>query len=137
VPANRASLKLISVLEDIASEDPAAMRIAELADLIKSEYFRLEDEELRVLNERFHAEHLGLLRPDLPLLTREAVERFKHRHRIGVWDADALENTFAYVGGELQVTAWLARAQKIITHLPQAEATKELLNLDLGAQDRD
>jgi len=31
----------------------------------------------------------------------------------------------------------LARAQKIITHLPQAEATKELLNLDLGAQDRD
>jgi len=137
VPANRAALKLISVLEDIASEDPAAMRIAELADLIKSEYFRLEDEELRVLNERFHAEHLGLLRPDLPLLTREAVERFKHRHRIGVWDADALENTFAYVGGELQVTAWLARAQKIITHLPQAEATKELLNLDLGAQDRD
>ncbi len=113
------------------------MRILELADLIKSEYFRLEDAELQVLNERFHAEHLGLLRPDLPLLTREAVESFKNRHRIGMWDADALENAFAYVGGELQVTAWLARAQKIITNLPQAEATKELLNLDAGAQDRD
>jgi ATP-dependent helicase/DNAse subunit B len=137
VPANRAALKLIALLEAIASEDPAAMRIAELADLIKSEYFRLEDEELQVLNERFNAEHLGLLRTDMPLLTREAVERFKNRHRIGMWDADALENTFAYVGGELQVTGWLARAQKIITNLPQAEATKELLNLDSGAQDRD
>src|SRR5688572_21656538 len=137
VPANRAALKLIALLEAVAAEDPAAMRIAELADLIKSEYFRLEDEELQVLNERFDAEHLGLLRTDMPLLTREAVERFKNRHGIGTWDADALENTFAYVGGELQVTAWLARAQKIITNLPHAEATKELLNLDLGAQDRD
>ena len=137
VPANRAALKLIALLEGIANEDPAVTRVAELADLIKSEYFRLEDEELQVLNDRFHAEHLGLLRPDLPLLTREAVERFKVRHRIGMWDADALENTFAYVGGDLQVTAWLARAQKIITNLPQAEATKELLNLDPGAQDRD
>jgi len=137
VPANRAALKLIGLLEVVASEDPAAMRILELADLIKSEYFRLEDAELEVLNERFHAEHLGLLRPDMPLLTREAVERFKNRHRIGMWDADALENAFAYVGGELQVTAWLARAKKIITNLPHAEATKELLNLDAGAQDRD
>ena len=137
VPANRAALKLIALLEAIASEDEAAMRIVELADLIKSEYFRLEDAELQTLNERFHAEHLGLLRADMPLLTREAVESFKNRHRIGMWDADALENAFAYVGGELQVTAWLARAQKLITNLPQAEATKELLNLDPGAQDRD
>jgi len=137
VPANRAALKLIGLLEAVGSEDPAAMRILELADLIKSEYFRLEDTELQVLNDRFHAEHLGLLRPDMPLLTREAVEGFKNRHRIGMWDADALENAFAYVGGELQVAAWLARAQKIITNLPQAEATKELLNLDAGAQDRD
>jgi ATP-dependent helicase/DNAse subunit B len=137
VPANRAALKLIALLEAIASDDPAAMRIAELADLIKSEYFRLEDAELQVLNEQFHSEHLGLLRADLPLLTREAVEPFKIRHRIGMWDADALENAFAYVGGELQVTAWLARAQKLIANLPQAEATKELLNLDVGAQDRD
>ena len=137
VPANRAALKLIALLEAIASDDPTAMRIAELADLIKSEYFRLEDAELQVLNEQFHSEHLGLLRADLPLLTREAVEPFKIRHRIGMWDADALENAFAYVGGELQVNAWLARAQKLIANLPQAEATKELLNLDLGAHDRD
>jgi ATP-dependent helicase/nuclease subunit B len=137
VPANRGALKLIALLEGIATDDPAATRISDLADLIKSEYFRLEDEELRILNERFNAEHLGLLRADMPLLTRETVERFKYRHRIGMWDADALENAFAYVGGELQVKAWLARARKLITDLPQAEATKELLNLDPGAQDRD
>jgi ATP-dependent helicase/DNAse subunit B len=137
VPANRAGLKLIDLLEAIASEDPSAMRISELADLIKSEYFRLEDAELEVLNERFDAEHLDLLRADMPRLNEDAIDRLKNRHRIGFWDADALENAFAYVGGDLQVTAWLARAQKLITNLPQAEATKELLNLDSGAQDRD
>ena len=135
VPANRAALKFIALLEGIASEDAAAMRISELADLIKSEYFQLEDAELQVLNTRFDAEYRDLLRSEAP--TAEAVERFKIRHRIGMWDADALENAFAYVGGELQVTPWLARAHKLITNLPQAEATKELLNLDPGAQDRD
>lgn len=115
VPANRAALKLIALLEGIAAEDPLAMRISELADLIKSEYFRLDDADLKVLSEQFNEEYRG----------------------IGVWDADALENAFAYVGGELHVDAWLARARKLITNLPHAEATKELLNIDLGAQDRD
>lgn len=137
VPANRAALKLIALLEGIAAEDPLAMRISELADLIKSEYFRLEDAELKVLSERFDAQFLDLLRVDAPARTSEALERLKNHYRIGFWDADALENAFAYVGGELQVTAWLARAEKLITNLPQAEATKELLNIDHGAQDRD
>ena len=113
VPANRAALKLIALLEGIAAEDP--IRISDLADLIKSEYFRLDDADLKVLSERFNAEY----------------------HGIGVWDADALENAFAYVGGDLHVDAWLARAQKLITNLPKAEATRELLNIDPGAQDRE
>ncbi len=125
VPANRAALKLIALLEGIANEDAESTRISELADLIKSEYFRLEDAELKILSERFDAQYRDLLRD-----TRKPLS-------IGIWDADALENTFAYVGGELHVNPWLARAEKIITNLPQAEATKELLNLDLGAQDRD
>lgn len=137
VPANRAALKLIALLEGIATEDENATRISDLADLIKSEYFRLEDAELTLLNERFDAEYLHLLRDDGPPLSAEAVERLKYRYRIGFWDADALENAFAYVGGELHVNAWLERAKKIITNLPQAAATKELLNLDAGAQDRD
>ncbi len=125
VPANRAALKLIALLEGIANEDAEATRISDLADLIKSEYFRLEDEELKILTERFNEQYRHLLRD-----TRQPLS-------IGFWDADALENAFAYVGGELHVNAWLARAEKIITNLPQAEATKELLNLDAGAQDRD
>ena len=137
VPASRAALKLIALLEGIATEDANATRISELADLIKSEYFRLEDAELKVLNERFDAEYLHLLRDDVHTLSRDAAERLKYRYSIGFWDADALENAFAYVGSELHVNAWLERAKKIITHLPKAEATKELLNLDSGAQDRD
>jgi superfamily I DNA/RNA helicase len=59
------------------------------------------------------------------------------RARIGYWDADALENAFAYVGSDLSVSAWLARAFKLFTDLPGAAATREILNIDAGAQDRD
>lgn len=124
VPANRAALKLLTLLEGLTTdqEEPAT-RISELADLIKSEYFRLSDAELRILSERFQENHSDL-RPD-------------SRTRIGVWDSDALENAFAYVGSDLTVSAWLTRAHKLFTDLPGATATKEILNIDSGAQDRD
>ena len=123
VPANRAALKLLTLLEGLTTdqEEPAT-RISELADLIKSEYFRLSDGELRILSERFDENHSDLRDP---------------RTRIGVWDADALENAFAYVGSDLTVSAWLTRAHKLFTDLPGATATKEILNIDSGAQDRD
>ena len=127
VPANRAALKLFSLLEGFSTEEPQMTRIAEIADLIKSEYFRLSDAEVRVLSERFDQQHLHLL-GDVNLKTR---------YRIGFWDADSLENAFAYVGSELSVSAWLARAHKLYTDLPGAEATKELLSIDTAAHDRD
>ncbi|HEX3282813.1 MAG TPA: PD-(D/E)XK nuclease family protein, partial [Pyrinomonadaceae bacterium] len=49
---------------------------------------------------------------------------------IGIWDADALENAFAYVGSDLRVSDWLTRARKLIKELPAAAATRELLNID-------
>ena len=128
VPANRAALKLLSLLEGLSSEEKEATRIAEVADLMKSEYFRLSDAETRVLSSRFDEQHLHLL-GDEP--------GAKSRYRIGFWDADSLENAFAYVGSELSVSAWLARAHKLYTDLPGAHATKELLNIDPGAHDRD
>jgi ATP-dependent helicase/DNAse subunit B len=137
VPANRAALKLLSLLEGLSTEETQATRIAEVADLIKSEYFRLSDAETQVLSKRFDEQHLDLLRADMPALTPEAVARLKNRHRIGFWDADSLENAFAYVGSELSVSAWLARAFKLYTDLPGAIATKELLSIDPGAHDRD
>ncbi len=124
VPANRAALKLLTLLEGLTTdqEEPAT-RISEIADLIKSEYFRLSDAELRILTERFEENHGELLKDS--------------RVRIGYWDADALENAFAYVGSDLTVSAWLARAHKLFTDLPGATATKEVLSIDSGAQDRD
>lgn len=137
VPANRAALKLLTLLERLSAEESPTTRISELADLIKSEYFRLDDAELRSLSSRFDADHLDLLQDDAEAVTSETVEHLKNRYRIGFWDADALENAFAYVGSELPVNAWLARSHKLITNLPRALATRELLNIDAGAQDRD
>ncbi|HEU5131971.1 MAG TPA: hypothetical protein VFT26_07715, partial [Pyrinomonadaceae bacterium] len=133
VPANRAALKLMSLLEGLSTEEPQTTRIAEVADLIKSEYFRLSDAEMRVLSSRFDEQHLDLLRADVPVFTPEVIGRLKNRYRIGFWDADSLENAFAYVGSELSVSAWLARAHKLYTDLPGAAATKELLNIDSAA----
>jgi ATP-dependent helicase/DNAse subunit B len=125
VPANRAALKLLTLLESLSTnEEEPATRISELADLIKSEYFRLSDAELKILSTRFEENHRDLLSPNV-------------QTRIGFWDADTLENAFAYVGSDLTVSAWLARAHKLFTDLPGAAATREVLNIDAGAQDRD
>jgi ATP-dependent helicase/DNAse subunit B len=137
IPGLRAALKLFAILERLSTEETAAPRISDLADLIKSEYFRLNDNDLKALSSRFDAEYAGLLRDtDQPLNAEEETRR-KKRYRIGVWDADALENAFAYVGSELRVTDWLTRAGKLIKELPGAEATRELLNIDSGEQARD
>jgi hypothetical protein len=137
VPASRAALKLLTLLEGLTTDENQSTRVAEIADLIKSEYFRLSDAEMRVLSTRFDERHLELLRSDAPLLTAHGIDRLKNRYRIGFWDADALENAFAYVGSDLTVSAWLTRAHKLYTDLPGAAATKEILNIDPGAHDRD
>ena len=137
VPASRAALKLLTLLEGLTTDEKQPTRIAEIADLIKSEYFRLSDAELSILSSRFDERHLDLLRSDAQTLTPGTIDRLKNRYRIGFWDADALENAFAYVGSDLPVNAWLARAHKLYTDLPGAAATKEILNIDPGAHDRD
>ncbi|MCA1574782.1 MAG: PD-(D/E)XK nuclease family protein [Acidobacteria bacterium] len=123
IPANRALLKLFAILEQLSRDETATPRTSEIADLIKSEYFRLNDEELKLLSARFDVQCSEL--------------RLKKRFGIGVWNADALENAFAYVGSDLRVTAWLARAQTLIQELPAAKATRNLLNIETGEQGRD
>ena len=137
IPANRAALKLFAILEQLSRDETATPRTSEIADLIKSEYFRLNDEELKLLSARFDAQYSELLRErdQPPNGTQE--RRLKNRYGIGVWNADALENAFAYVGSELRVSDWLARAQKLIKELPGAEATRDLLNIETGEQGRD
>src|SRR4029079_18379967 len=53
VPATRAVLKLLELLEQPVSGDTPAYRVSDVADLIKSEYFRLSDEELANLSLQF------------------------------------------------------------------------------------
>jgi ATP-dependent helicase/DNAse subunit B len=133
VPATRAALKLLELLEKPLTSEAPAFRVADVADLIKSEYFRLSDDEVKKLSAQFDATCITLLNED----ETQNIERLKTRYRIGFWDADALENAFAYVGSDLPVNAWLSRAQKLIKELPGATATRELLNIDAGAPDRD
>ena len=137
IPGLRAALKLFVILEQLSTEEGAAPRISDLADLIKSEYFRLNEKDLSELSSRFDAEYGGLLRETDQQPDAEQQTRLKKRYRIGIWDADALENAFAYVGSELRVSDWLTRAGKLIKELPGAEATRELLNIDSGEQARD
>src|SRR6185369_11799803 len=67
VPSNRAALKLLTLLEGLTTEEgEPATRISEIADLIKSEYFRLSDAELKILATRFEENHSDLLNPGAP-----------------------------------------------------------------------
>jgi len=137
IPANRAALKLFSILEALARDDAASPRTTELADLIKSEYFRLSSEELANLSARFDQEYGALLNENNQILDAARAAALKRRYRIGLWDADALENAFAYVGSDLRVGDWQKRARKLIAELPAAEATRQLLNIDAVEQARD
>ncbi len=136
IPALRAALKLFAVLESLNPDEPVNPRVSELADLIKSEYFKLGGEEVEKLTQRFEAEGLHLL-PGLDGAKAELREKLRTRHRIGTWDADALENTFAFVGSELRLSEWSRRAQQLINKLPGAAATRELLNIETAEQARD
>jgi len=137
IPANRAALKLFAILEQLSRDETAPPRTSEIADLIKSEYFRLCDEDLKLLAAQFDAQYSELLRERDQLPNARFEQRLKDRYGVGVWNADALENAFAYVGSELRVIDWLARAQKLIKELPAAEATRELFNIETGEQGRD
>ncbi len=137
IPANRAALKLFDILEQLSRDETATPRTSEIADLIKSEYFRLNDDELKLLSARFDAQYSELLRErDQPPNGRQE-QGLRNRYGVGVWNADALENAFAYVGSELRVIDWLGRAQKLIKELPAAEATRNLLNIETGEEGRD
>ena len=99
VPAIRAVVKLLMLVREYG-DDAARIRVAELADLIKSGYFRLSEAELLLLLDRF---------------SRVEDERASSRRPnwIGKWDADELENVVAFVGGEIRVEGWLARARQL------------------------
>ena len=130
IPATRAALKLLGILAEGAREETSVLKMPQLADLIKSGYFRLSQEELDALAADFEEKFVDLLHEGEAGRDTQREERRRHGYGIGRWDADTLENVIAYVGAELRLTDWLDRCGKLIKQLPNAAATKELLNID-------
>jgi ATP-dependent helicase/DNAse subunit B len=133
IPATRAALKLLGILDDLARDESRVLKMPQLADQIKSGYFRLPQEELDALATEFEEKFADLLREGETVGAGRNAGREERRRRgfgIGRWDADTLENVIAYVGAELRLTDWLDRCRKLIEQLPNAEATKEILNID-------
>jgi ATP-dependent helicase/DNAse subunit B len=136
IPAVRAALKLLALLEECALERKQPQATA-IADLIKAGYFRLADEVLAALAEKFNEQHAHLLGEANRQLDAERQARLRQELGIGHWDADALENVIAFVGSELRIDAWLERGRKLIAQLPAAGATRDLLNIESSERNSD
>ena len=130
IPGVRAARKLFEMLDDIARDDNKDVKVSDLADLIKSEYFRLDELELSELVETFDQKYGALLTTETTngkLNGSARIESFKYALGIGRWDPDTLENTIAFVGSALNVNAWLERARKLLANWPQVKITTDLV----------
>jgi len=124
VPAVRACGKLFLLLKE-SRESARNPRGADIAHLIKTDYFRPAKENLDELAKTFDEKYASLLndanQPD------ESNEKLRAALGIGSWKPDDLENVIAYVGSELRVNAWIERARKLIRVFPSAEAAQTLI----------
>ncbi len=139
VPAVRSCLKLFRILKELDRGAANHPKATDVADLVKSGYFRLSTGDLKDLAERFDrdCEHLlesesapqpEVQQPKLwPSEAQDRAERLRFRLGVGRWDADNLENVIAFVGSKLRVDDWLDRAERLVERLPQADKTRALL----------
>ena len=128
IPATRAALKLLAMLDELCRAETSVLKMPQLADQSSRGYFRLSQQELETLTVEFDQQFADLLQ-ESETMNAEREERRRRGFGIGRWDADTLENVIAYVGSELRLADWLDRCRKLITNLPSAEATKELLHV--------
>src|SRR5262249_16094170 len=118
IPAVRAAVRLIDLLIELAREEPSSPRVSGLADLIKSGYFRMAEDELAALVNRLEGEPSEVGAQHSALSTRHPPAR---------WNADELENAIAYVGGELRVDKFLARARQLTRPASEARRAEMLV----------
>jgi ATP-dependent helicase/DNAse subunit B len=141
IPAVRAARKLFEMLDEIARSEKAEVKVADLADLVKSEYFRLDDSELSALDEVFEQKYGALLanseNENGNAVAGERRKNLKYALGVGRWDVDSLENTVAFVGGALSVSSWLERARKLLANWPQVKATSDLVTPETGDVDNE
>ena len=103
VPAVRAALKLFQLLREKEDQNAGSAKISDLADLLKSEYFRPAAEGVVTLRAEFEREYAALLTS----ARRDGVKE------PATWDVDELENAIAFVGGQLRIADWLSRARRM------------------------
>ena len=134
IPAVRAARKLFEMLDEISQSEKPDIRVCDLADLIKSEYFRIEDSELAKLNEEFEAKYGPLLENDETTNGQTGPNGRRDRLKLGLgigrWDPDSLENTIAFVGSTLGMTGWLERAKKLLGNWSQVKATTDMVTAE-------
>ena len=124
IPCIRASAKLLQILKDPEREQVTNPQASDLAHLIKTDYFRLADEQLQELTKVFDERYATLLD------TSDQDERNAGRRfglGIGRWAPDVIENVIAYVGSEQRVRAWLDRAERLVRVLPSREAARSFI----------
>lgn len=114
VPAVRAIQKLFRILG--TEGDAANPRVSELADLIKSGYFRLSNDAIALLRGVVQkTEEQGELFDETPPVApvTPSAHRSPELAAVGAWDPDVLENVIAYVGSELRFHTWRERARQL------------------------
>jgi ATP-dependent helicase/DNAse subunit B len=133
VPAVRACGKLFALLKEPAREDFRNPKAGDIAHLLKTDYFRVSPEDLPALTEDFDRKYASMLTEDASKGLTES--KLRNALSIGRWSPDILENVIAYVGSELRIDAWVARAQRLFEALPSAEAARELIAGKDGAEE--
>jgi len=119
VPAARAALRLFDLTINLAREGDNALKASELADVVKSGYFRLSETEINTLRERFYSDSAHLF-------PAGGFRRGPRETNVGYWDADEIENVIAFVGAELRLEHWLKRARQLTAGLRDPETEKHL-----------
>jgi ATP-dependent helicase/DNAse subunit B len=133
VPAVRACGKLFALLKEPAREDFRNPKAGDIAHLLKTDYFRVSPEDLLVLTADFDKKYATMLADGANKGSTES--KLRNALSIGHWSPDILENVIAYVGSELRIDAWVARAQRLLEALPSAEAARELIAGKEGAEE--
>jgi len=129
IPSVRAMIKLFAILSDLAREEHTSLKMSAVADLIKTGYFRLSDDEMSVLRRRFDDEFgASLLTSQVePATVKSAFDRAG----LGGWDPDFIENVVAYVGGQLTVADWLRRARRLVLrYIEQSIGSNTDINIE-------
>ena len=130
VPAARASAKLFELLIELSREGTGIVKVSDLADVLKSGYFRLSEAELDSLRTRFTQKNQHLL--SVP-----GYRRGPDATNVGQWDVDELENVVAFVGAELRLNRWLERAHQLTARAPEPDVERERQSDDEDESDPD